>query len=142
MRRTLFACLLLLIGSSDLLAQSHPCDATQPTTFAVQRNQSVRVGFCHDQRDEDNIAIPLGQIRFRLVNASTQALIADLGLLSPLTGPNAAGLYYFESPQRFFTADVNLAVSAEYSTLAATSLPIFIDVRGGPKPPSGARVVL
>jgi hypothetical protein len=123
-------------------AQTHPCDVTAPTTYQIRRDQSVRVAFCHTQQDDEGGPIALGQIRFRVVNASTQALIVDLGLLTPLTGPNAAGAYYFESSSRFFTADVNLLVSAEFNAVVVPSTPILVDVRGGPKAPISPRVVL
>jgi hypothetical protein len=135
--------LVMLAGAiSPASAQTHPCDVTTPTTYQVRRDQSVRVAFCHTQQEDDGTPIALGQIRFRVVNASTQALIVDLGLLTPLTGPNAAGAYYFESSSRFFTADVNLLVSAEFNAVVVPSTPILVDVRGGPKAPISPRVVL
>lgn len=139
MRKLLF---VLLLASVDLSAQTHPCDVTTANTYVVRRDTSVRVAFCHDQKEDDGVTpIALGQIRFRIINASTQAIIADLGLLSPITGPNAAGKYYFESPNRFFTADTNVAITAEYNSVVISSTPIFVDVRGGPRAVTGVRVV-
>ena len=130
-----------LLVAAPLSAQTHPCDTTQPTTYQIRRDQAVRVGFCHSQQEDDGTPIALGQIRFRVMT-TTNTLIADLGLLSPVTGANAAGLYYFESPSRFFTADVNLLVTAEFNAVVVPSTPILVDVRGGPKAPSGVRVTL
>lgn len=142
MRTLLLSGAFALLFVPDLSAQTHPCDGTQPTSFAVQRSTVVRVAFCHSQKEDDGVTpIPIGQIRFRLVTTSN-VLIADLGLLSPLTGPNANGDYYFESPTRTFTADTNLYVSAEYLGSVVPSTPILVDVRGGPKAPSGVRVVI
>jgi len=141
MIRAVLAC-LFLVAPSLALAQTHPCDSTTSSTYQVRRDQSVRVGFCHSQQEDDGTPIALGQIRFRLVNATTGALIADLGLLAPVTGANASGQYYFESPSRFFTVDTNVAVSAEYTSVVVPSTPIFVDVRGGPRPPTGVRITL
>lgn len=139
--RAILAALFLLL-SNPVYAQTHPCDGTVPNSYQIRRDQSAAVGFCHSQQDDEGGPIAIGAIRFRIINASTQAVIADLGLLAPLTGPNAAGLYYFQSPARTFAADVNIAVSAEFNQIVVPSTAIFLDVRGGPKAPVGTRVVI
>ena len=137
-----FVCGLLVIPSLGNSQTSHPCDTTPPTVYQIRRDQLVAVGFCHSQQEDDGTPIAIGAIRFRLVNATGGTLIADLGLLAPVLGPNAAGLYYFQSPTRFFTADVNVTVSAEFQQVVVPSTPIFVDVRGGPKAPVGVRITL
>ena len=144
MKPFLFGCALLglLLVPTILFGQTHPCDTTPPTTYQVRRDEAVKVGFCHNQQEDDGTPIALGQIRFRLVNAASGGVIADLGLLSPVTGPSATGQYYFESPSRTFPGDVNVTVSAEYAgQLAVAATPIFVDVRGGPKPPTNLRIL-
>jgi hypothetical protein len=123
---------LCLLGL-ELTAQTHPCDQATVSTVAVRRDASVVVGFCHAQQDDTGAPIALGAIRFRLVNASTGALVVDLGLLMPTTGISASGEYYFQAPPRFYTADVSLILTAEWNGLVVPSLPVLVDVRGGPK---------
>lgn len=142
MRRICFAALFVCLPAL-VSAQTHPCDQTAPSTYQIRRNEAGRVGFCHAPQEEDGTPITLGQIRFVAINATTSQIVLDFGLMQPQTGANAAGLYYYESAPQFFAADLSLAVIAEFNGLPSLpSTPIVIDVRGGPKAPTGLRVVI
>jgi hypothetical protein len=142
MRILLLVCGLSLGVAPSAFAQTHPCDLTAPTAYQVRRADVIRAGFCYPSQEDDGTPIPLGETRFRLMVAGTPTLYRDLGLLAPATGPNAAGLYYYESSTFTVPADVALAVTAEWNGVLASSPIISIDVRGGPKAPSGLRVVI
>lgn len=136
--------LLVLACAAPGFAQTHPCDIQASPSIQIRRNDPGRVTFCHELRDDVGDPIPVGQVRFYLLDAATKTLIENLGLLQPVTGPNAAGSYYYEQSQpRTYAADVSIVVIAEYNaTQSLPSTPFEIDVRGGPKAPSGLRLVL
>lgn len=136
--------LLNLFGIYRLAAQTpHPCDITNPTTFTARRGQPIRLAWCHDQKDDDDQLIPLGQLHFYALNADNNNVIRDLGLMAPVGSPSASGDYYFETPQFSLQNDVRLNVAVEYNGMQAISAtPIFLDIKGGPKAPKGTRIVL
>lgn len=140
----LLLCSCALFGlATRASAQTHECDQAELTTQQVRRNDSGPVAFCHDLVDDSGTAIPLGAVRYRLVNASTGAVIADLGLLQPSGPPNTGGEYPFRSTQTYsFASDTTIAVTAEYNGVVVPSQSLVIDVRGGPKVPSGLRIVI
>lgn len=126
-----------------VFAQTHPCDKAVPTTYQVQRNTVLRVGFCHSQQEDDGTPIPLGQLHGYLVT-DAGTLLKDLGMVAPVTGPSVSGDYYFEPAVTFtVSADVRVTVQVEYNGVRALqATPILLDVRGGPKAPSGTRIVI
>lgn len=132
--------LLLVLCASEAAAQ-HPCDAPQQTTAQVRRADQLVAGWCYPAVDDLGNPIPFGVTRFQLMAGTTQ--IADMGLLQPRTGANSQGLYYYEAGPFTFAQDVTVHVVAVYD--GVTSLPsnsVLVDVRGGPKAPSGARIVI
>lgn len=135
---------LLLLILIPLSAQTHPCDGTQPTTYQIRRNDAGRFGWCHSQQDDDGGSIPFGSIRFRVIDAQTNAVLVDLGTPQPMTNTAGAAGYYFESQQSVsFSSDRVINISAEYNGFTVLgSTPITIDTRGGPRAPSGLRIVL
>jgi hypothetical protein len=70
----------------------HPCDAILPTT-AVKGSQ---VGFCHEMKDVDGLAIPASALGFRVV-LNTGATY-DIGIISAQGAASSSGYFYFLGP--------------------------------------------
>jgi hypothetical protein len=70
----------------------HPCDAILPTTAV----KGSKVGFCHDMKDTDGLAITPASLAFRIV-LNTGA-VHDLGPRTALGAANSIGEFYFEGP--------------------------------------------
>lgn len=125
-----------------------PCAVPEQGSVQVRRNDQVRFAWCHELIDDVNDPIQPGTIRFRLMsvdanNAPTGTLV-DFGTPQPVSGPWAGNKYYYEGTNAVsFAQDNRIAVTAEYNgVFSLPSTPVVVDVRGGPKTPSGLRVVI
>ena len=131
----------LLIVAPLSAQETHPCDITYPLTVQVRRSDVVKLGFCYASKDDDGMAIPLGQTQFLLFDGPTQ--IWDMGLMQPVGSPSVSGLYYYENQNTFSLKSDNLfTVVAVYDTIRSLpSTPLIVDVRGGPLSPVGQRII-
>lgn len=135
--------LLSIISVMSLSAQQiHPCDIPDTPTVQVRRSDVLKLGFCYPSVDDEGASIPLGLTQFILYNGPNQ--IWDMGLMQPVTGPNSNGLYYYEHDSTFsLAADNQFILVAIFGGISSLpSSPLFVDVRGGPKMPSGIRVII
>jgi hypothetical protein len=140
--RLILAWLVVWLGVPVVAFAQHPCDLAVPTEIQVRRADHLQATWCFEAVDDAGDSIPLGATRFALVSGTTE--LVDLGMTQPTGGPNAAGAYYYVSTATLsVTQDVSVRVSATYNGVTAVSVtPFFIDIRGGPKPPSGVRIII
>ena len=145
MKAALVAVVVCVVLSLAVLAeaQTDPCAGSAPSTTAVRRNDIVRVAWCHSLTDDEGQSIPSGQVHFYLLDSTTKSLILDLGMPQPLVAA-ANGLFYYESTSTYsFNSDALIVVIAEFNGIRSLpATPLLVDVRGGPRSPSGVRVVL
>lgn len=136
MRGTLLLLSLAVPASAQV---AEPCADPAPSTVQVRRTDVVRLGWCHAASDDEGLPLPVGQVHFYLLNATTGVVLEDLGVLQPVAA--STGSWYFESSTRSFAADVTLAVVAEYAGVSSPpSTALLVDVRGGPRAPTLPRV--
>lgn len=139
MKIALALCVGLLVPA--VAFAQHPCDVVNPTVYREPSSQlaSLRVGWCFQPVDTNGVPIT-EQVGFALQMNSGPDV--DLGIVAPLSGPNAAGAYYFEARTTALAAGI-ITVKAYTVSLgmSAQSDPITLTLLGSPKKPVNTAII-
>ena len=123
-----------IVAWSPVFAQ-HPCDVQNPTTYREPGSKlsSLKISFCFDPHDIDGDPID-GPIGFAIqINGGPDI---DLGVLQPISAPNAKGYQLYETKPPSLAAGTIVVKAYTAEGWSPPSSAVTLSLSGPPKYPT------